>query len=135
MPQAIFTDVLGMKRVTKLLNFVQNQRCLDITQEMLTKFNADPDFLKEVITGDEPWVYRNDIETKAQSSQWKHPEEPRAKKARQVRSNVKVLLTVFFDCNEVVYHEFLPQGCTVNKEYYLEDCAKQFVRKRMDAVR
>ena len=54
-----------------------------------------------------------DIETKAQSSQWKRPEEPRPKKARQVWLNVKVLLTVFFDCNGVVYNEFLPQGRTV----------------------
>ena len=37
-----------------------------------------------------------------------------------VRSNVKVLLTVYFDCNGVVHHEFLPQGITINKEYYLE---------------
>ena len=44
----------------------------------------------------------------------------RPKKARQVRSHVKVLLTVFFDCRGVVHHEFLPQGRTVNKEYYLQ---------------
>ena len=48
------------------------------------------------------------------------PEEPRPKKARQVRSNIKVLLTVFFDCKGVMHHEFLPQGHTVNKEYYFE---------------
>ena len=41
-------------------------------------------------------------------------------KARQVRSNVGDLLNVFFDCNGVVHHEFLPQGRIVNKEYYLE---------------
>ena len=35
-------------------------------------------------------------------------------------SNVKILLTAFFDCNGVVYHKFLPQVHTVNKEYYLE---------------
>ena len=34
---------------------------MDIAQEMLTN----------VITGDESWVYGYDIETKAQSSQWK----------------------------------------------------------------
>ena len=62
----------------------------------------------------------NDIEIKAQSSQWKRPEEPRPKKACQVRSNVKVLLTVFFNCNGVVYQKFLPQGRTVNKDYYHE---------------
>ena len=33
---------------------------------------------------------------------------------------MKALLTIFFDCNGVVHHEFLPQGLTVNKEYYVE---------------
>ena len=70
----------------------------------------NPDMFKKLITCDESWVYRCDIETKAQSSQWKIPEEPRPQKIRQVRSNVKVLLTVFLDCNGVVHHEFLPQG-------------------------
>ena len=28
--------------------------------------------------------------------------------------------TVFFDCSGVVYDEFMPQGCTVNKKYNLE---------------
>ena len=32
----------------------------------------------------------------------------------------KVLLTVLFNCNGVVHYEFLQQGGTVNKEYYLE---------------
>ena len=38
----------------------------------------------------------------------------------QVRSNVKVLFTVFLDYHGVVHQEFLPQGRAVNKEYYLE---------------
>ena len=41
-------------------------------------------------------------------------------KASQVWSNVKVLLTAFFDCNGVEHHEFLSQGRMDNKEYYLE---------------
>ena len=44
---------------------------MDIAQEMLKTFNDDPDLLKMVITGDESWMYGYDIETKAQSSQWK----------------------------------------------------------------
>ena len=81
--QAIFTDVLGMKRAAKkifpkLLNFEQKQRCMDVAQEMLTMFNDNPDLLKKVITGDESWVYGYDIEIKAQLSQWKRPEEPRS---------------------------------------------------------
>ena len=57
---------------------------------------------------------------KDQSSQYKRPEEARPKKTRQVLSNVKVLLTVFFDCNDMMHHEFLTQGRKVNKEYYFE---------------
>ena len=46
--QAIFTDILGMKRaaakiVPKLLNFEQKYHRMDIVQEMLMTFNDDPD--------------------------------------------------------------------------------------------
>ena len=119
---AIFSDILGLKRVAakfvaKLLNFDKKTRRMTIAQEMLNDVNDDPDLLKKVITGDESWVYGYDVETKAQSSQWKHTESPRPKKARQVRSNVKVFLTVFFGYHGVVHQEFLPQGRTINKEY------------------
>ncbi|UYV80237.1 hypothetical protein LAZ67_18002121 [Cordylochernes scorpioides] len=110
-----FINDLGMRRVTakfvpKLLNCDQKQHRMNIANEMLDSVRDDPNLLQRVITGDEAWVYGYDVETKAQSSQWNLPHEPRPKKARQVRSNVKVLLTVFFDCRGVVHHEFLPQG-------------------------
>ncbi|UYV76633.1 hypothetical protein LAZ67_14001537 [Cordylochernes scorpioides] len=132
---SIFINDLGMRRVTakfvpKLLNCDQKQHCMNIANEMLDSVRDDPNFLQRVITGDEAWVYGYDVETKAQSSQWKLPHEPRPKKARQDRSNVKVLLTVFFDCRGVVHHEFLPQGRTVNKEYYL-----QVMRNLREAIR
>ena len=89
---AIFSNILGLKHVaakfvSKLLNFDQRTRCMTIAQEMLDDVNDDPDLLKRVIIGDESWVYGNDVETKAQSSQWKHTESSRPKKKRQVRSN------------------------------------------------
>ncbi|CAB3260001.1 unnamed protein product [Arctia plantaginis] len=89
----IFSDVLGMKRVAakfvpKLLNFEQKQRRMEVAQESLNEVNNDAELLKCVITGDEIWVYGYDVETKAQSSQWRHFGSPRPKKARQVRSNV-----------------------------------------------
>ena len=89
---------VAAKIVPKLLNFEQKQCRMDIAEEMLTTCNNIPHLLKKIVTGNASWVYSYgyDIETKAQSS---HPEEPKAKKARQVRSNVNFLLTVFFDCN------------------------------------
>ena len=55
---------------------------MDIVQEMLTTFNDNSDLLKKVITDDKSWAYGYDIETKAQSSHWKRPAEPRPIKAR-----------------------------------------------------
>ncbi|UYV67655.1 hypothetical protein LAZ67_5001500 [Cordylochernes scorpioides] len=118
--------ILANRRITHRMN---------IANEMLDSVRYDPNLLQRVITGDEAWVYGYDVETKAQSSQWKLPHEPRPKKARQVRWNVKVLLTVFFDCRGVVHHEFLPQGRTVNKEYYLQvmrNLCKAICQKRPD---
>ena len=112
---AIFSDILGLKRVAakfvpKLLNFDQKTLRITISQEMLNAVSDDIDLLKSVITGDESWIYGYEVETKARSSQWKHTETPRPKKERQVLSNVKVLLTVFFDYHGVVHQELLPQG-------------------------
>jgi hypothetical protein len=30
------------------------------------------------------------------------------------------MLTVFFVCEDIIRHEFLPYGQTVNREYYLK---------------
>ncbi|UYV61783.1 hypothetical protein LAZ67_1006524 [Cordylochernes scorpioides] len=121
---SIFINDLGMRRVAAKFHR------MNIANEMLDSVRDDPNLLQRVITGDEAWVYGYDVETKAQSFQWKLPHEPRPKKARQVRSNVEVLLTVFFDCRGVVHHEFLPQGRKVNKEYYL-----QVMRNLREAIR
>ena len=49
---------------------------------------------------------------------------------RQVKSNVKTMLICFFDIKGLVHFEFVPQGQTVNQQFYLE------VLKRLrDAVR
>ena len=51
------------------------------SQELLDRSNTDENFLKNVITGDETWVYGYDVETKVQSSQWVRKSSPRPKKS------------------------------------------------------
>ncbi|UYV80226.1 hypothetical protein LAZ67_18002085, partial [Cordylochernes scorpioides] len=120
---SIFINDLGMRRVAakfvpKLLNCDQKQHRMNIANEMLDSVRDDPNLLQRVITGDEAWVYGYDVETKAQSSQWKLPHEPRPKKRAK------------FGRMGVVHHEFLPQGRTLNKEYYL-----QVMRNLREAIR
>ncbi|KAJ4426501.1 hypothetical protein ANN_27315 [Periplaneta americana] len=122
--------------VERVRNLVMADRRLTVREiakevgDLLDTANTDPGFLNTVITGDESWVYGYDPETKRQSSQWKHPESPRPKKARQVRSKIKVMLTVFFDVRGIVNHEYAPEGQMVTKEYYHD-----VLRRLRDAVR
>ena len=77
---------VAAKFVPKLLSAEQKELRVEVAQDLLDTTSTDPEFLNTVITGDESWVYGYDPEIKAQSSQWKHPESPRPKEARQVRS-------------------------------------------------
>ncbi|XP_037499989.2 protein GVQW3-like [Rhipicephalus sanguineus] len=132
---SIMTEDLAMKRaaakfVPKLLTVEQKQLRVEVSQDMLDFTSSDPNFMNTIITGDESWVYGYDPETKCQSSQWKHSTLPKPKKARQVRINVKVMLSAFFDSRGVAHHEYAPQGQTITKE-----CYRDVLRRIRDAVR
>ena len=104
----ILTEKLKMRRVAakfvpRLLTDAQKQNRVTVSQELFDRSNVVENFLKNVITGDKTWVYGCDVETKVQSSQWLGKLLPRLKKARQSRSNVKVMLIVFFFIGRVSF--------------------------------
>lgn len=66
---------------------------VNIGQELLDDANVVENFSKPVLKRDETWVYRDDVETKAQSAQGTS------------LSNLKVMLTVFFDWQAVIHYE------------------------------
>ncbi len=108
------------KFVPKILQDDQKERRKMVAQEMLAEVENDPDFLSKVVTGDESWIYCYDPQTKRQSSQWKtRLVSPRPKKGRMEKSRMKSMLIVFFDIKGVVLMEFVPQGATVNAEFYV----------------
>ena len=94
------TDELKMRHVAakfvpRLLTDAQKEYCVTVSQELFDCSTAHENFLKNVTTGDEIWVYGYDVETKVQSSQWMGKLSPRPKKACQSCSNVKVMLIGF----------------------------------------
>ena len=98
----MFTEKLQMRRVSAtfvphLLTGDQKENRFEISQELLASANGNGNVLKNIITGDEAWVYGYDVETKMQSSQLDGERVSSTKKARMSRSKIKVLLVVFFD--------------------------------------
>ena len=120
------------KFVPRVLREDQKERRCHDSREMFELINSDPAVLDALVTYDESWIYCYDLETKRQSSQWKHAGFPRPKKARQSESTHKILMIPFFDSSRMIYIHWVPIGQTVNKEHYVEvlrGFRKRFRRK------
>ncbi|UYV71886.1 hypothetical protein LAZ67_9000881 [Cordylochernes scorpioides] len=122
--QLIIKDILGVRKlnavlVPKDLTFDQKNARKETASLNLEATTDDPELLKRVITGDETWIYGFDSETTHQASEWRFKNEPRPKKARKAPNKVKVMLTVFFDFQGIVHHEFQQQGSTITADSYL----------------
>jgi len=109
---------ITVRYVRRLLSEDQKTLHVSVCRELKQQARDDPNFISIIITGDETWVYEYDPETKQQSSQWKLPNSLQPKKVRQVRSNVKSMLIVFFDIQDIVDKEFVPPRQTVNGKFY-----------------
>ena len=118
----MFTEKLQMRRVRakfvpRLFTDDQKEDRVEISKELLANANGKENFLKNIVTEDETWVYGCDVETKMESSQWIGKRSPRPKKARMSRSKIKVLLVVFYDWKGIVHREFVPCGQMVNTSF------------------
>ena len=116
------------KFVPRVLREEQKERRCHDSREMVELINSDPTVLDALVTCDESWIYCYNPETKRQSSLWKHASSPRPKKARQSKSNHKLLMIPFFDSTGMIYIHWVTTGQTVNKEYFVEVLRK--IRKR-----
>jgi len=87
-------------------------------QDIIAMADADKIFLNKIITGDETRCFAYDPEIKRQSSEWVGETSPRPKELKFQRSRIKNLLIIFIDSRGVVHKEFVPEGKTVNAEFY-----------------
>jgi hypothetical protein len=95
--------------------------------------DADKKFFNKIITGDETWCFACDPETKRMSSECVGETFLRPKKLKFQRSRIKTMLTNFFDSQGAVYEEFIPEGRTVNAEFYKGAMDRLLKRVRLDA--
>ena len=124
---------VSAKFVPKVLSEEQKQSRVEDSKEMIEFITSNAGVLESLVTCDESWIYRYDPESKRQSAEWKHFDSPRPRKARRSRSVGKLMMIPFFDCHGIIYIHWVPNGQTVNKEYYVEvlrEFRKRFRRKR-----
>ena len=76
------------------------------------------DFLLQLVIMDETWLYHYDPEAKQQSMAWRHNGSPRPKKIRVQKSAGKVLASIFWDQEGILFIDYLPKGQTINAEYF-----------------
>ena len=96
----ILTQDLAMKRVIErfilqVLLPKQKEHHPAVSNDLIQTTTNEPGFLKKGIIRDKSWVCGYDLETKAQSSQWKSPASPSLKMAWQSCSKIKTMLTEF----------------------------------------
>ena len=120
--QKILTEDLQMRRVTakfvpRLLTAELKDDCVSVFTELRERAQNNLNFVSSVITGDECWVYRYDLDTNQMSSKL-NTASSRPKKAWQMKSNVKTMLIAFFVIDRLVHHKYVPRGRMVNKDFY-----------------
>jgi len=111
----ILHKILGMRKlsgrwVLRLLT-ADNKRNRETTSEQCLTLFASASF-------------RDTPETKEQSKQWTSHGEPAPKKAKAVPSAGKVMATVFWDSQGVIYIDYLEKGKTVTGSDSPPKCRK-----------
>ena len=87
---------------------------------MLQKSESDENFMWQIITGDETWVYGlwpgDETSDFAVEVCW----FPEAKESAPSGSKFKAMFIVFFDMEGIVHYEYVSQGQIVNQQFYLQ---------------
>ncbi|XP_054724253.1 histone-lysine N-methyltransferase SETMAR-like [Uloborus diversus] len=129
----ILTENLGKRKVfarfvPHTLTNDQKHCRVEHYRDMQQAATRDPNFMVNIVTGDETWCFKYEPLTKRQSAEWKSPEDAKPKKVRMEKSRIKTLLTVFFDSKGIIHKEFMPEGESVNAAYYLSVLKRLWAR-------
>jgi len=85
----------------------------------LERFNKNKtDFMRPFVTVDETWIHHYTLESKQQSKQWTEAGCSAPKKTRSVPSARKVMASVFWDAESILFIDYFEKGKTITGEYY-----------------
>jgi Transposase. len=108
----------------------QKQQRVVCAQNILDLYYRDEDFLNQLVTMDECWVYLFDPETNEINKACEQPSIPTPKKAKVQHSSGKVMLSVFWDHKGVIMTDYLRKGSKKTDEYY-----KNLLKKLREVIK
>lgn len=102
--------------------------------DMLIKREGNNPFLNRLITGDEKWIAYNNIMRKRS---WSRSHDSPQTTSKPDIHQMKIMISVWWDCKGVVYFEFLPRNRTINSIVYcrqLDSLNEAIIQKRPELV-
>lgn len=120
----ILTIELGMRKlltrwVPHSLNSDQKRNRMKLSQQHLKRFQRNKtNFMRQLVTMDEVWVYHYDPELRQQTAEWTQPGCSAPKQTKRSKSAKKVLASIFWDAKGILLIDYLQTGKTITGEYY-----------------
>jgi hypothetical protein len=112
----ILHEELHMKKIYArwvpcLLTADQKCTCMKVPEQCLEHFNKNKtDFVCRFISMDETWIHHYSPESKQQSKEWTEAGCSVPKKTRSVPSAGKVMASVFWDAEGILFIDYLEKG-------------------------
>ena len=129
----ILRERLGLRKicvhwVPHLLTDDQKQSRVRLASQVTEKYDkCDPRRLKEIVTGDETWIYHFQPNSKAKNKVWVSSEGDRPVIARRCKTSNCMLYAIFFDLKGPVLQIPVPKGSPVTGKFYRESVLTQLV--------
>jgi histone-lysine N-methyltransferase SETMAR len=121
----ILHEELDMKKlcarwVPRLLSADQKRTRMKISEQCLERFDKSKNNFvrRRFITMDETWIRHYAPESKQQSEQWTEAGFSAPKTTSLVPSAGKVMTSVFWDAESILFIDYFEKGKTITGEYY-----------------
>jgi hypothetical protein len=107
------------KALRKVGAALAHNRSKTHSEHCLEHFNKNKtDFVRRFVTMDETWIHHYTTESKQRSKQWTEAGCSAPKKTRSLTSAGKVIASVFWDVEGILFIDYLEKGKTLTGEYY-----------------
>jgi histone-lysine N-methyltransferase SETMAR len=84
----------------------------------------DHRFSKRIVTSDEKWIYLNHLDLQ---KQWLDKGQLPVPVAKRERFKKKVLLCVWWNYEDLIYYELVPDGCMIDADVHSKQFEKMYM--------